>query len=340
MRGLALALLTLAVGGCTEADRRGDDDSGSTELRSEAPDPDVPLRTVPGSDPDAGPEPSIDPCADVGEPCDCGDGRTGERVCTDAGVGGCFCTVEQVCWPAQVLPCDCEGGGSGTAVCNAEGTEVGECTCEEHLAEGYEVPDAIACAIQRRCSTCHSDPLANGAPMPLVTWEDFHGPSPSQPEVPVYIWLADRVGRDDALRMPPPGSRAVSGVERERVLDWVQQGAPPAGPPEPEPDPGPDPDQPIPNDVLNTLRNFCWGCHGEPLVGGAPMSLLAVEDFLAPSPSDPDTPVYDAVLDRMQRTDGTHMPASFPAPLGPPWIDFMRAWIERTPFSENCEPLL
>lgn len=53
-------------------------------------------------------------------------------------------------------------------------------------------------------------------------------------------------------------------------------------------------------DVLTVLQSQCASCHGDPPVGGAPMSLLTYADLTAKSKSDPSKTVAEVSVLRMQ----------------------------------------
>jgi mono/diheme cytochrome c family protein len=232
-------------------------------------------------------------------PCTCGDAGIGRGSCDAGGEPVCDCSALVACVPGEVTACECEEGGAGTARCLPAGDRIEACVCQEHFAaEGYAVPPEIACILQRKCSTCHGEIPAQGAPMPLVSWEDFHAPTPSQSEVPVYRWVGDRAGRDDALRMPPPGSRALSGVEQAALVAWVEDGAPPSDQPAP-PEGGPSPDA-IPAAVLQVLQSNCFICHGQVPIGGA-IKLTAIDDWLQMSPLyEPSLRVWEVARIRVE----------------------------------------
>lgn len=58
----------------------------------------------------------------------------------------------------------------------------------------------------------------------------------------------------------------------------------------------------LPCAVDAAVQRDCQGCHGDPPRYGAPMPLVALADFHAPSPGDPAKPVYEAVRARIHDT--------------------------------------
>ncbi|MET0385327.1 MAG: hypothetical protein ABW321_05180 [Polyangiales bacterium] len=65
------------------------------------------------------------------------------------------------------------------------------------------------------------------APMPLVTWNDFMAPSKSNPAVPVYQMVIDRV-KNVTRPMPPQPMEALSAAEVAALESWVSSGMPKA----------------------------------------------------------------------------------------------------------------
>jgi hypothetical protein len=65
----------------------------------------------------------------------------------------------------------------------------------------------------------------------------------------------------------------------------------------------------LPCDVDAVLESHCRQCHGATPSYGAPMPLVTRADLLAPSRSDPATPVFQKVVARVQ-DDGKPMPPS------------------------------
>jgi hypothetical protein len=68
----------------------------------------------------------------------------------------------------------------------------------------------------------------------------------------------------------------------------------------------------LPCDVDAILVNHCQKCHGNPLVGGAPMPLVTYADLQAPAPSDPSKTVHQMVVTRI-----TSMNEPMPQPPNP-----------------------
>ena len=61
------------------------------------------------------------------------------------------------------------------------------------VAIGARMPCAVDGALAAACSKCHGASPTFGAPMPLVTPEDFQRPSPSDPSTPIHKMALARI---------------------------------------------------------------------------------------------------------------------------------------------------
>lgn len=71
---------------------------------------------------------------------------------------------------------------------------------------------------------------ANGAPMSLVTVDDFHKKSVatrSSPSIPKYEQALMRMNGAKSPPMPPAGS-ALTEEDKTTLIDWLADGAPAA----------------------------------------------------------------------------------------------------------------
>jgi hypothetical protein len=87
---------------------------------------------------------------------------------------------------------------------------------------GGVVPCAQMNALTNNCQKCHGSMIAFGAPMSLVTVDDFHKPAKSDPTKKVYEVALARMN-DQANPMPPGG--AMDATERKVLTDWLSAGA-------------------------------------------------------------------------------------------------------------------
>ena len=87
---------------------------------------------------------------------------------------------------------------------------------------GSIVPCGVNKIMVNSCQSCHGATPIGGAPMPLVSFEDFHKPAPTQPTRKVYELVQERV-HDKDRPMPPIGE--LSAAEVAAIDEWVKGGA-------------------------------------------------------------------------------------------------------------------
>ncbi len=93
------------------------------------------------------------------------------------------------------------------------------------------LPCDIAAIVVPNCQSCHSSPPQNSAPMPLVTWEDFHAVAPSDtythdaaPGAEVYQAAAIRI--HDAQNPMPQAPYSITDAQKATLDAWFAAGAP------------------------------------------------------------------------------------------------------------------
>ncbi|HEY2511048.1 MAG TPA: peptidylglycine alpha-amidating monooxygenase [Polyangiaceae bacterium] len=87
------------------------------------------------------------------------------------------------------------------------------------------LPCDVNDVLQAHCQSCHQNPPLNGAPMPLITWQDLQAPSHSDPKTPVYKQVEARI-HDDAKPMPQPPNPRLGAADLATLDGWVNAGAP------------------------------------------------------------------------------------------------------------------
>jgi hypothetical protein len=87
---------------------------------------------------------------------------------------------------------------------------------------GSIVPCGVNKIMVNSCQSCHGATPIGGAPMALVTFDDFHKPAPTQPTRKVYELVKERV-HDKARPMPPIGE--LTTTELASIDSWVDGGA-------------------------------------------------------------------------------------------------------------------
>jgi hypothetical protein len=84
---------------------------------------------------------------------------------------------------------------------------------------------------------------------------------------------------------------------------------------------------PLPCDVRQELASHCWGCHGETLQYTAPMTLVSLEDFHKPAPSDPSLTVAELVESRIHDEQNPMPPRPLPS-LDSAELVALDAWLD------------
>jgi hypothetical protein len=116
------------------------------------------------------------------------------------------------------------------------------CTSEEEPPPptATDLPCEIDQILANNCRSCHVDPPAVGAPMPLVDHADFTAQAVSDPSKTVAELVRARIF-DQERPMPPVGT--MSDADRDALAAWIDGGTatgtcgpsnPPAGPSGPE----------------------------------------------------------------------------------------------------------
>jgi hypothetical protein len=84
------------------------------------------------------------------------------------------------------------------------------------------LPCEVSKIMVNSCQSCHGATPIGGAPMPLVTFADFHKPASTQPARRVYELVQERV-HDKNRPMPPIGE--LTAPELAAIDTWIQGGA-------------------------------------------------------------------------------------------------------------------
>ena len=103
-------------------------------------------------------------------------------------------------------------------------------------------------------------------------------------------------------------------------------------------DEGGEPASDMPCEVQELLAAECWGCHGDPVQFGAPMSLTSIEALMVPAATDATRPVHELVVERMSDAERPMPPDGV---LDPAQRAIVEDWLAAgLPASEgdDCEP--
>ncbi len=92
-------------------------------------------------------------------------------------------------------------------------------------AGGTPLPCEVDAVFANNCRFCHQNPPLFGSPMPLMTYEDLHAPSKSNPSVPVFQQVEVRI-HDDAKPMPPAPNMRLDAMSSATLDAWIAAGAP------------------------------------------------------------------------------------------------------------------
>lgn len=85
------------------------------------------------------------------------------------------------------------------------------------------LPCEVSALMAQHCQACHKTPPVEGAPMPLVTYEDFWAPGKSDPTKPMYELVLSRM-KDPVRPMPPGGMLPAADIAI--IEQWHAAGAP------------------------------------------------------------------------------------------------------------------
>jgi hypothetical protein len=148
--------------------------------------------------------------------------------------GGLLQGAAGQCAPGMSYTCACPGGVNGSQLCALDGLSLGACTCGSAAgtgAAGTAAPagNALPCDVKAivddHCGLCHGAQTAFTAPMSLVTWDDLMAPTPSNPAVPTYQTVLQRV-QDEARPMPQPPNARLTTDQVATLNNWINGGTP------------------------------------------------------------------------------------------------------------------
>jgi hypothetical protein len=91
----------------------------------------------------------------------------------------------------------------------------------------------VTAVLQANCQSCHQNPPINGAPMPLMTWEDTQATVIADPDgIPatsasekVFQMMETRIS-STSNPMPPTGHNLLDAADIATITNWVNAGAP------------------------------------------------------------------------------------------------------------------
>jgi hypothetical protein len=96
--------------------------------------------------------------------------------------------------------------------------------CGASSATG-SIPGDVATVLADKCQTCHNDPQKNGAPFPLLTYEDVHKPFVGT--TPIYEQMYIQIQPNAQPRMPFGNAPQLTPAEFSTLSTWLIECAPP-----------------------------------------------------------------------------------------------------------------
>ncbi|MFI5309505.1 MAG: hypothetical protein ACHQ53_19270 [Polyangiales bacterium] len=87
------------------------------------------------------------------------------------------------------------------------------------------LPCEVSAVAQQHCQLCHASTPLYGAPMPLVTFADFHKPAKSDASRQVYELVGQRI-HAQTNAMPPLTQPQLMATELSMLDTWIGAGAP------------------------------------------------------------------------------------------------------------------
>ncbi len=204
-------------------------------------------------------------------------------------------------------------------------------------AQPAGLPCDVATVVTARCASCHGQTPTGGAPITLLSRDDFMKASAIDPQQSYGQRSVTRM--QAASGMMPPGVHAPQS-DIDVMAAWVSAGMP-VGSCEPVDAGGTGGGSGydggeltgLPCEVAAVVASRCVDCHGPVPSGGAPITLLSRDDFLLPSTVDPNQNYGQRSATRMQATTDM-MPPAANAPQSD--IDAMVAWVNAGMPAGSC----
>jgi len=119
-------------------------------------------------------------------------------------------------------PSSGSGGGGGGSSARGSGGASGS---EPGSASGG-LPCEVDAVLRSKCQSCHGAVPLNGAPVPIVTYEDTQAHAVSSPAMSVWQVMQTRVHSATMSVMPPRNQPALTSAELATLDAWFSAGAP------------------------------------------------------------------------------------------------------------------
>ena len=115
------------------------------------------------------------------------------------------------------------GAGPGSRAGGAAGAS---CAPDPGIQDPV-LPCDVDAVLEAKCRRCHTEPQANGAPFPLLTWEDTQGTYVGKP---IYVRMQNAIETGfmpfTALTLDPP-VEDLTQQEKDTLLAWLADCAKP-----------------------------------------------------------------------------------------------------------------
>lgn len=92
----------------------------------------------------------------------------------------------------------------------------------------------------------------------------------------------------------------------------------------------------LPCDVEKLLKMRCQGCHSAQAKNG--VALMTFEDLMAPAKAEPNVPVFERVLARIESSERPMPPMGKGMPVTEAELAMLRAWIDDGTPGDRCAP--
>ena len=129
------------------------------------------------------------------------------------------------CFFGATAPAE-DGGAPDAAIEAAAEADAPEAAtaCSPEPADAGDLPCDVAAVLESKCQPCHTSPPANGAPFPLLTYEDLESPYGAG----MLRWqrVAEVVEPDASLHMPPVVQPQPTPAELDTLRAWFGACAP------------------------------------------------------------------------------------------------------------------
>jgi hypothetical protein len=142
--------------------------------------------------------------------------------------GACIAALEGCAGSADLVPRPVVGSSDDASLPPPGDVDASSDTAG---STGNEIPCDVKKVVEANCTLCHASPPKFGAPMSLVSWDDFQRPAVKDPSRKVYQSADERIHMTGAGRMPE--NQELSAADLATLEAWLRAGAPAGSPCDP-----------------------------------------------------------------------------------------------------------